>query len=78
MCDCESLRRREVNAFFNTPSVDDAQRFLRRYNVGYVYVGQLEKAYYSETGLNKFFAMEGAGLRIVFANKFVRIFEVGG
>ena len=71
-------RRREVDAFFNTPSVEDAQRFLRRYNVGYVYVGQLEKAYYSEIGLNKFFAMEGAGLRIVFANKFVRIFEVAG
>ncbi|MEE9285050.1 MAG: DUF2298 domain-containing protein, partial [Dehalococcoidia bacterium] len=69
-------RRREVNQFYDTSNVAEARQFLRRYNVRYVYVGQLEKAYYRQAGLDKFYAMVGDGLEIAYANQHVRIYEV--
>ncbi len=69
-------RRREVDEFFRTPSAGEARRFLERYHVRYVYVGQLERAYYPAGGLAKLDAMVGRGLAVAYENPQVRIYAV--
>jgi YYY domain-containing protein len=50
---------------------------LDKYNVRYIVVGPLERAYYLQIGLNKFEAMaEDGTLRVVFRNEGVTIYEV--
>jgi uncharacterized membrane protein len=50
---------------------------LDKYNVRYIVVGPLERAYYLRIGLNKFETMADDGtLRVVFRNEGVTIYEV--
>jgi len=44
----------EVNNFYNTTDSQAAIEFLRRYQVEYIVVGDLERALYSAEGINKF------------------------
>ena len=69
-------RRREVNAFFNTPDTAAAKAFLDRYSVRYIYVGQMERVYYLEGGLAKFDSMLGDTLQLAYENPQVRIYQV--
>ncbi|MBN4064903.1 hypothetical protein JYU04_04125, partial [Dehalococcoides mccartyi] len=57
-----SDRRREVDNFFNSPLQGSAVDFLDKYNVKYVYVGEMESAKYPAVGLNKFGRMSTHGL----------------
>ena len=47
-------RLRDVQSMFNTTNSDAAQVLLSRYHVRYVYVGDLERAYYASAGIAKF------------------------
>ena len=47
-------RRQDVDTFYNTPDAASAKAFLERYGVRYIYVGQLERAFYRAAGLAKF------------------------
>jgi YYY domain-containing protein len=63
-------RIEEVNNFYNTPDPTAALEFLRRYQVEYIVVGDLERAYYSANGLAKFQQMVEQGhLRDVFSKR---------
>jgi YYY domain-containing protein len=44
----------DIAEFYNTESKSTAQAFLEKYDVSYIVVGQLEKAFYPGNGLNKF------------------------
>jgi YYY domain-containing protein len=55
-------RRAEVDRFFHSMHLLQAVSFLDKYNVKYVYIGEMERAKYSETGLKKFAEMEANGL----------------
>jgi len=53
-----------VGEFYRTPSAEVAAAFLRRYDVQYIIVGQLERTWYAATpgtasGLDKFEALNG-------------------
>jgi uncharacterized membrane protein len=52
-------RVQEIAAFYTAIDEVSARDFLRRYNVRYVIVGQLERAYYPGLGLEKFPALDG-------------------
>ncbi len=69
-------RRAEVDSFFDSASIDFARGVIDRYDVRYIYVGQLEKAYYSPPGLAKFDTMLGQGLDLAYENEQVRIYRV--
>ncbi|MCZ7673721.1 MAG: DUF2298 domain-containing protein [Chloroflexi bacterium] len=72
-----SDRIQEVNRFYNTPDVYEAQALLNKYDVGYVYVGQLENTYYTTDGLAKFAQMVEMGmLQEVYRNDGTVIYEV--
>ena len=70
----------DVNNFYNTEDIQAAQSFLDEYQVRYVVVGDLERAYYDANGLNKFQDMVNQGeLKIVFGDNSpntTTIFEV--
>ncbi len=66
----------EIENFYITPDPQEALAFLRKYNVRYVIVGLQEHLYYSGPGLEKFAAMNGAGLQRVYQAQDTAIYEV--
>jgi YYY domain-containing protein len=69
-------RRSEVDLAYSTPETGKALEIMRKYGVRFVYVGELERAYYPPTGVEKFDRMESQGLRRVYANERVTIYEL--
>jgi YYY domain-containing protein len=66
-----------VNAFYSTPDIDTAWGILQRYDVGYVIVSNLEKAYYPATGLAKFIQMVDQGkLTVVYEGGAATVYQV--
>ena len=57
-----SVRRADVHSLYSTTDVGNAQRLIEKYGVRYVYVGQLERLYYPQAGLEKFEKMAQDGL----------------
>jgi uncharacterized membrane protein len=70
-------RRAYVQECYTTTITAYAWEILRRYDVGYVYVGPYERLYYSAEGLAKFDQMVAEGyLRLVYDWDGVKIYEV--
>ena len=70
-------RQTDVDQFYNTESIDRANILLARYNIRFVVVGDLEAAYYSRAGLEKFERMADLGyLRRAYTNEGTRIYAV--
>ncbi len=74
--DMVTAREKEVASFYSGTSVAAADAFLRKYDVKYIIVGQVEQLYYSKQGLGKFQAMAGRELDLVFKNDKVQIYQV--
>ncbi|MDX2140270.1 MAG: DUF2298 domain-containing protein [Chloroflexota bacterium] len=55
-------RGSNVNAFYNTTDIDTAMRIAQFYDVEYIIIGALERAYYSRTSLAKFDEMVRMGI----------------
>jgi YYY domain-containing protein len=68
-------RRSEVDLTFSTADVSRALEIMRKYGVRYVYVGELERAYYPKDGIDKFGQMGGYGLSPVYEMGPVTIYE---
>jgi len=68
----------EVAQFYLTTDPDEARRFLQKYDVRYIIVGQLERAYYPGPGLDKFPALEGELWKEVFRDRETVIYQVIG
>ncbi len=70
----------DVDNFYNTQDVQSALEFLQRYQVQYIVVSDLERAYYAPEGIAKFQDMVNQGmLQIVFGDgtpKAATIFKV--
>ncbi|MGB7538825.1 MAG: DUF2298 domain-containing protein [Anaerolineales bacterium] len=70
-------RDKEIESFYKTYTTPEAWAFILKYNVRYVIVGQLERAYYGLEGLAKFERMEQSGeLKVVFREGQTVIYEV--
>ena len=52
-------RVEDISHFYLTVDPDEAEEFLKKYQVDYIIVGQLERAYYTGAGLNKFDLLNG-------------------
>ncbi|MSQ07950.1 MAG: hypothetical protein EXR44_01405 [Dehalococcoidia bacterium] len=68
-------RRADVNDFYRTLSEEEALATIRKYGVRYVYVGELERVLYPEEGIAKFDRMAADGLRVVYQNEKVTVYE---
>jgi len=74
-----NARVREVQEIYASGDLDRAKQLLRRFQVKYIYVGELERAVYSADGLAKFARWaEGGFLQEVYRNPMVVIYEVVG
>lgn len=70
-------RVKAIGEFYNTDDTALAMQFLKKYNVTYVIVGQLERAFYLPAGIAKFERMAQAGqLKAVFTVGQTTIYEV--
>jgi len=65
-----------VHEFYNTEDIEWARDFLKRYDVSYIVLGQLERAKYTGPGLEKFYAYEGALWNEVFRDGDTVIYQV--
>ena len=57
-----SERRDEIDGFYDTPLRSSALKILNKYQVKYVYIGELERAKYHSVGISKFKSMAADGL----------------
>ena len=72
-----TTRINDINNLYNTPNIDEALIILDKYDVAYIYVGQLEWVYYSPVGMSKFDQMIEAGLlEEVYRNEGTSIYRV--
>lgn len=69
-------RAGDVSEMYGSLSIERTRELLRKYQVRYVYVGGLERAYYPAEGLAKFDKMLNSELRLVYDDNGVRIYEV--
>jgi uncharacterized membrane protein len=70
-------RERDAEAIYTTTDRSRLIEILERYDVRYIYVGQLERALYADAGLVKFAELERTGLmERVFQNAKVEIYRV--
>ncbi|MBN1667354.1 MAG: glycosyltransferase family 39 protein [Anaerolineales bacterium] len=65
-----------VDEFYNTTSLDTALDFLRRYEVSYIILGQLERGKYVAEGLEKFPAQNGYLWDVVYQDQETVIYKV--
>ena len=70
-------RINDVNQLFNTTEIQEALNIIDRYDVSYIYVGQLEWVTYAPNGLNKFDQMVAEGyLEEVYENEGTSVYAV--
>ena len=66
----------EVDAFYTATDPQDALVFLKKYNVKYIIVGQLERAEYAGSGLDKFEQQNGKLWHSVYRDGKTVIYQV--
>ncbi|MBN1303839.1 MAG: glycosyltransferase family 39 protein [Anaerolineales bacterium] len=69
-------RIEHITDFYTTTNTVLAQEYLGKYNVSYIILGQMERAYYAGPGLDKFEAYNGILWKEVFREHDTVIYEV--
>ena len=69
-------RGAEVTDFYNSIDPESIRAFLKKYDVKYIIVGQLERAAYTPEGIAKFDQLEGQYWREVYRDGATVIYEV--
>jgi uncharacterized membrane protein len=70
-------RAAKADALFTTTSIEQALDIIDEVDISYIYVGQLERAWYPEPGLVKFRVMQQRGLlETAYENRAVTIYRV--
>jgi DNA-binding beta-propeller fold protein YncE len=70
-------RREAVPQIYSSKTVAPAEALLRRYHVGYVYVGWLERQTYPSEGLRKFDTEKGL-FEVAYENREAKVYRVVG
>ncbi len=71
-------RQRDVARAYGSPDAEAAWSVIRKYDVRFIVVGGLERAYYAAGGLDKFEHMVGHGLEVAYRSDEVTIYRVVG
>jgi uncharacterized membrane protein len=69
-------RQRDVNRVYESTDPQVAKTIIDRYDVAFIVVGGLERAYYPAAGLAKFDRLVGNGLEVVYRQGSVTIYQV--
>jgi uncharacterized membrane protein len=70
------VRQADVKEFYTTDDVARARELIDKYEVEWVIVGSVERAYYPASGLAKFQDGIGGRLELAYENPRVQIFHV--
>jgi streptogramin lyase len=70
-------RREAVSLIYSSNAAAPAENLLRRYHVGYVYVGWLERQTYPKQGLRKFDTEKGL-FEVAYENREAKLYRVVG
>ena len=71
-----TMRVLDVPKFYLTTETEQAQNFLDRYQVEFIILGQLERAYYPGAGLLKFEELNGVLWNKVYEEGLISIYQV--
>jgi len=71
-----SSRLTDVRTIYSTENFQEALELIFKYEVEYIYIGQLEWIYYPREGLEKFTSNKSDQLQRVFSNSAVTIYKV--
>ena len=66
----------QVELIYSTTDSDLAFDLIKKYDVEFVYVGQLERIYYNADGLKKFADTTKSWHQLVYSNAQVQIYKV--
>ena len=66
----------DIRTIYETQNVEKALELIEKYKVEYIYIGRLEKLYYSSDGLSKFKLEMKEAIEKVYSNKEVEIYKV--
>ena len=66
----------DVNRIYSTSDISEALSLMRKYDVEYVYLGQVERLYYPAEGIQKFDDMLGEHLDEVYRSKQVSVYRL--
>ena len=67
-----------IDSIYNTLDMEAAMTMIHRYNVKLIIVGDLERAYYNQTGLLKFRTLADEGrLTVLYDHEGTTIYQVG-
>jgi uncharacterized membrane protein len=69
-------RMDDVRRIYTSQDVEETLALLGKYNVRYIYLGELERLYYPGPGLEKFDRMVGKELELAYTNEQVRIYRL--
>jgi YYY domain-containing protein len=70
-------RTADMSQFYNTADAAQAMQVIARYGIRYIYVGPIERVFYTPDGLNKFDSMVADHLlRVVYQNDGAKLYEV--
>ena len=69
-------RINEINNFYNETGIENTVKFLRKYNVRYIIVSELEQVQYAPEGIAKFQQFDGIFWNHVYQYNGVSIYEV--
>ena len=69
--ECDEVKNRinDVNLLYSSENITQAMEIIDQYHIDLIYIGELEKLYYSELGLSKFESLEKMGKLIKVYNK---------
>ena len=65
-----------MRTIYSTENFQEALELIVKYEVEYIYIGQLERNYYPIEGLEKFTANRNDQIQRVFSNSNVTIYKV--
>ena len=71
-----ATRLTDIAEFYTTQEINTALTFLKKYNVSYIILGQMERAYYQGDCLDKFTEFEGVYWKEVFREMDTVIYQV--
>jgi YYY domain-containing protein len=69
-------RVKDISTIYSSNNWQESMGLMARYGVQYIYIGDIERHYYSETGLEKFKEQIGYDLELVYSNTGVDIYKV--
>ena len=69
-------RIEDIDAIYSSREWGDMEHLVHKYNVKYIYIGDIERYFYPEEGLEKFDRVIGTDLSLAYSNPGVNIYRV--